>query len=103
VVKLKRLDMQEKRGKGKENRTKKGRLVSIQPASQVSGALHQLLVLVLLHLQLALSLDRNGVHITLGVLAFQDRNVASVLFELFLDVIHLAVSQAVLERGGRGR
>jgi hypothetical protein len=95
--------MQEKRGKGTENRTKTRRLVSIQPASQVSRALHQLLVLVLLHLQLALSLDRNGVHLALAVLAFQDGNVASVLFELLLDVVHFAVSQAVLEGGSRGR
>ena len=91
--------MHEKRGKAKKKKNR-GRLVSIQPASQVSRALHQLLVLVLLHLQLALSLDRDGVHLSLAALAFQDGNVASVLFELFLDVVHLAVSQAVLEGGG---
>lgn len=92
--------MQEDREKVKRRQNGKGRLVSIQPASQVSGALHQLLVLVLLHLQLALSLDRNGVHLSFAVLAFQDGNVASVLLELLLDIVDLAVSQAVLERSG---
>jgi len=66
------MDMQEKRGKPKRKHNEKERLVSIQPASQVSGALHQLLVLVLLHLQLALSLYRNGVHLSFAVLAFQN-------------------------------
>lgn len=64
--------MQENREKAKRKQNGKGRLVSIQSASQVSGALHQLLVLVLLHLQLALSLYRDGVHLSLAALAFQD-------------------------------
>jgi hypothetical protein len=103
VVKLKRRWICKRdRSKEKEekNRREKARLVSIQPASQVSCALHQLLVLVLLHLQLALSLDRNGMHFTLAGLAFQNGNVASVLFELLLDVVDLAVSQTVLEWSG---
>lgn len=34
----------------------------LQPAPQVTRALHELLVFVLLHLQLTLALDADGVH-----------------------------------------
>ena len=35
----------------------------IQLSAKVSGALHELLVLLLLHLELSLSLDADGVHV----------------------------------------
>lgn len=41
-----------------------GPLRSVELATKVSRALHQLLVLLLLHFQLSLSLDADGVHIT---------------------------------------
>lgn len=43
-------------------------LSSIQLASEVSCPLHQLLVLLLFHLQFSLSLDTNGVHVATAAL-----------------------------------
>lgn len=98
------------KARGEQNGKKEkgsGALVPVQSPSQVSRSLHQLLVLVLLHLQFPLSLDADELHgipVIVSLLSVLGPVEVAVAHALEKRLAHTCGAQGVLDGGlRRGR